>query len=71
MKRIGDVVEYVFHAVFGGVCLLLLYAVALLLGCFGISLEPSPKAARRIQARFPECSNDENGASPVASHGNA
>lgn len=70
MKQIGDAVEYVFHAIFGTICLLLLYAVALLLGCFGVALEGPPRIARRIQPDFPQCSSDESG-NPVAGHGNA
>ena len=71
VKQIGDAVEYVFHAVFGTLCLLLLYAVALLLGCFGVSLEGPPKIARRIPPDFSHGSNEDNAGNPVASHGNA
>lgn len=71
MKRIGDAVEYVFDAIFGTLCLLLLYAVAMLLGCFGITLEASRRTGRCGPSEFPERGDDADAGAPVAGHGNA
>lgn len=71
MKRIGDAVEYVFDAIFGTLCLLLLYAVAMLLGCFGITLEASGGNGRGTSSEFPERTDNADAGNPVAGHGNA
>lgn len=49
MKRIADSIEYVFHAIFGLTCLLLLHLVCMIFSCFGISIYSKPHAACAVE----------------------